>query len=740
MAATAPKNQAMEEVFHENGGFGDCASVEATKTAILKVMTRAERFQVRVRTFIEEDYTDFMPNHTSPDIYLEEASSLGREIMDLLDTVGSEGLGALDDANSKLAAGGREQREILLGLAVSEHVLKIDELFQCIEDAKATKDYLVVLDLVGRLQALIYGEEAPPEVRRVFQALDCHDTIKVKYHVQTHLLQQTLQERFDRLVQLQCKSFPTSRCVTLQVSRDEAQLHDVVHALFQESYNPVKLCEFLWENCIEPLIRRPVMAEFNETAEGDTFIHLSLSYSTKEPNSSQLRPSYKQVLANFQLLLQTLGGINCSVSSDQHVFTIIGERVKDKMLELLVEECLVPAVPETMEEYQSSTLCEDVANFEQLLADTFLINPEVDRALGEFVKQYETYFRNKLFKRVLETAREIIQRDLQDMVLVAPNNLASEVAGDPFLFPRCMVSKSAQVSVHAILAEIPNNNKYCFQDFVKLMDRILRQPADKMGDVEAESGLFGLSLTGVIGVMLQTYMSEVPIVHRKLLDSVPQQSVLFYNNCMFFQHWVTQHANKDIDSLPALAKALQVCGQKQFRVQVHYQASILMEILQGFEFESPHTLGTGPLKLVRQCLRQLELLKNVWFNVLPEKTYISTFCELLNTFAAELIRRVFTLRDISATMACELSDLIDVVLQKAPQLFAEPNQVVQVHSWLKLQQLKAMMNASLKEITELWCDGAGPLTASYKADEIKHLIRALFQDTDRRAKAITQIV
>ncbi|KAH8261933.1 hypothetical protein KR026_005520 [Drosophila bipectinata] len=721
MAATAPRNQAMEEVFHENGGFGDCASVEATKSAILKVMTRAERFQVRVRNFIEEDYTDFMPNHTSPDIYLEEASSLGREVADLLETVSSEGLGALDEANSKLAAGGREQREILLGLAVSELVLKIDELFQCIEDAKATKDYLVVLDLVSRLQALIYGEEAPPEVHRVFQALECHDTIKVKYHVQSHLLQQTLQERFDRLVQLQCKSFPTSRCVTLQVSRDEAQLQDVVHALFQESYNPVKICEFLWENCIEPLIRRPVMAEFNETAEGDTFIHLSLSYSTKEPNSSQLRPSYKQVLANFQLLLQTLGGINCSVSNDQHVFSIIGEHVKDKMLDLLLEECLVPAVPETMEEYQSSTLCEDVVNFEQLLADTFLINPEVDRALGEFVKQYETYFRNKLFKRVLETAREIIQRDLQDMVLVAPNNLAAEVSSDPFLFPRCMVSKSAQ-------------------DFVKLMDRILRQPVEKMGDTEAESGLFGLSFTGVIGVMLQTYMSEVPIVHRKLLDSVPQQSVLFYNNCMFFQHWVAQHANKGIDSLPALAKALQVCGQKQFRVQVDYQNSILMEILQGFEFESPHTLGTGPLKLVRQCLRQLELLKNVWFNVLPEKTYISTFCELLNTFAAELIRRVFTLRDISTTMACELSDLIDVVLEKAPQLFGEPNQVVQVHSWLKLKQLKTMMNASLKEITELWCDGAGPLTASYKADEIKHLIRALFQDTDRRAKAITQIV
>ncbi|KAH8420066.1 hypothetical protein KR009_005471 [Drosophila setifemur] len=713
MAATAPRIK-LEEVFQENGG----ASVEGTKAAISKVLTRTERFQVRVRKHIDENYTEFMPNHTSPDIYLEESVSLDREIHDLLETVGTEGLGAMDEAHNKLAASGRELREVVLGLGISELVLKIDQLFQCVEEAKVTKDYLVVLDLVGRLQGLIYGEEAPPDVRRVFQALDCYETVKVKYLVQAHLLQQNLQERFDRLVQLQCKSFPTSRCVTLQVSSDEAQLQDIVQALFQERYNPVRLCDFLLENCIEPLILRPVMAQFSEAAGSDSFSQLSLSYSTKEPGSAQLRPSYKQVLEHFRLLLQTLAGINCNVSGDQHVFTIIGEHVKDRMLQLLVEECLIPAVPETMEEYQSSTLCEDVTNFEHLLADAFLINPEEDRALGQFVEQYETYYRNRLFARVLETAREIIQRDLQDMVLVAPNNLASDVAGDPFLFPRCMISKSAQ-------------------DFVKLMDRILRQPVDKVV-AEDEEGTDPLA--GVISIMLQAYIDEVPVVHRKLLDSIPQQSVLFYNNCMYFNHWVAQHANKGIDSLPALAKALQVTGQKQFRVQVSYQTSILMDILQGFEFESPHTLGTGPLKLVRQCLRQLELLKNVWHNVLPEMAYNSTFCELLNAFSVELIRRVFTLRDISATMACELSDLIDVVLQKAPGLFREPHEVMQVRSWLKLQQLKAMMNASLKEITELWCDGAGPLTASYKADEIRHLIRALFQDTDRRVKAISQIV
>lgn len=58
---------------------------------------------------------------------------------------------------------------------------------------------------------------------------------------------------------------------------------------------------------------------------------------------------------------------------------------------------------------------------------------------------------------------------------------------------------------------------------------------------------------------------------------------------------------------------------------------------------------------------------------------------------------------------------------------------------MKLQQLKMILNASLQEITEQWCDGAGILTAHYKADEIRHLIRALFQNTDRRASALAKI-
>lgn len=65
----------------------------------------------------------------------------------------------------------------------------------------------------------------------------------------------------------------------------------------------------------------------------------------------------------------------------------------------------------------------------------------------------------------------------------------------------------------------------------------------------------------------------------------------------------------------------------------------------------------------------MDLLRNVWQNVLPDMKYNKTFTELLNDFCNEIIRRIVSMEDISATVANELSELIGTVLEKAPALF-----------------------------------------------------------------------
>lgn len=108
------------------------------------------------------------------------------------------------------------------------------------------------------------------------------------------------------------------------------------------------------------------------------------------------------------------------------------------------------------------------------------------------------------------------------------------------------------------------------------MDRVLRQPTDKTAESTPDP------LAGVVAQLLETYIDEVPKVHKKLLQSIPQQSALFHNNCQYLTHWVAQHANNGIESYPSLVKMLQSTATKHLRVQLNYQQSILMDIMSGF--------------------------------------------------------------------------------------------------------------------------------------------------------------
>ncbi|XP_011189670.1 centromere/kinetochore protein zw10 [Zeugodacus cucurbitae] len=700
MKAEAQYGDNIIKILKDNNG-GDS---EVTKSTITKILSQIKRFQESIRKNIEDNYVDFMPNQTTVDAFLDEGEQLVRESEYLLQTVSGEASEALRQANSELAACIDEFREMSLGLRVSYRILKVDELFQCIKDQQ---EYLVVLDLLGKLKSLISCDSGS-DVDRVFQKCNCYNTIKVKYQIQANILQQDLQKRFEELVEFNEKPFSHSKCVTLRVSKDVNQLQDTVMALFQARYNPIKMCDFLLENCFEPIILKPVSLEYSE--ENPNHVQLTLSYSLKEMSKS-LRPSYTKVFENIKFVLDCLANINVSVSSDQQVFSIIGDHIKQRLLNLLVDECLMHAIPKNMSEYEESTLVEDVIQFEHFLADVFLINAETERTLSDFAERFEAYFREEFNNKLLESAIDIMRKDLQDMALIAENNSAEEVSKNPFLFPCCMVSKSTL-------------------ELIKLMERILRQSNETKDE----------SLINVIGVILNSYLSEVPIIHEKLMESIPQQSALFYNNCQFLAHWVTTNSDKDIPTYPALVKTLHMTGSKYLNVQINYQQKIIMGILKEFDISNAHTVGTAPLKLLRQCLRQLDLLKNVWLNVLPDAMYNKTFCDILHDFCNEIIRRILAMEDISATVANELSELIADILEKVPTLFKSKHDVIHIKSWMKLKQLKMILNASLQEITEQWCEGAGILTANYKAEEIKHLIRALFQNTDRRAKALTKII
>ncbi len=83
--------------------------------------------------------------------------------------------------------------------------------------------------------------------------------------------------------------------------------------------------------------------------------------------------------------------------------------------------------------------------------------------------------------------------------------------------------------------------------------------------------------------------------------------------------------------------------------------------------------------------------------------------------------------------------------EKIPDLIkpedAEELVVVQstVGHWTTFTELQFILEASMQDIVDRWAEGKGPLAMVFNASEIRSLIRAIFQNTDRRAAALAKI-
>uniref|UniRef100_A0A1B0B263 Centromere/kinetochore protein zw10 middle domain-containing protein n=1 Tax=Glossina palpalis gambiensis TaxID=67801 RepID=A0A1B0B263_9MUSC len=148
-------------------------------------------------------------------------------------------------------------------------------------------------------------------------------------------------------------------------------------------YHTLKICDFLF---LKPMVVKSVSVELLN--DNEEYSHLNISYSLKElmKSLSLIRNNILhysiEYFANINLLLDCLRNINVNVNAEEN----------DRLLKLIVDECLMDSVPATMDEYHRSALVQDVSRFEQVLVDYFFIHPEIDCTLTNFTKHSSNYF------------------------------------------------------------------------------------------------------------------------------------------------------------------------------------------------------------------------------------------------------------------------------------------------------------------------------------------------------------
>ena len=187
---------------------------------------------------------------------------------------------------------------------------------------------------------------------------------------------------------------------------------------------------------------------------------------------------------------------------------------------------------------------------------------------------------------------------------------------------------------------------------------------------------------------------------------------------------------------------LREVASEKFDAYVDSQIKQIDEIMKESGLQKPtlEHLDPSTEKCIRQCLRQQELLKTVWHKVLPYTLYNKTLGLILNSLCLYLVKTVVKFEDIPSDAAEQLVELFKMVQTRAPKLFTDPKEVsLFVASWCKLNELAFVLNASLLDINDRWADGKGPLGLEFEAEELRQLVRALFQNTERRAALLAKI-
>lgn len=407
-----------------------------------------------------------------------------------------------------------------------------------------------------------------------------------------------------------------------------------------------------------------------------------------------------------------------------------------------------------------TNISESVTNLQnQLVTMKFL---ESDASVFGHTQNFNSIISNKICQEIFSKARETIKKDLH--ITASLNSQLKLEVGDendckylnkshvqkPFEFPECLVSSF-------------------MVDLVKQLNNI-GEEARKSNAVTAVRLYFAARY------VCELFCDIVPIYHQHNITMFPQQTAIHHNNCMYLanelfflsSYWHSHPSlgSEELENCKAsllanglcisfidVSQKLKIIGSVAFLDQMKRQKLQLLEFLQdGSVFRNLTTITDffpKAKKTLQQCLHQLSSLKQLWVTVLPPDVYLKAFGTLCNSVIEEIIFQISWQEDITEKVTEHLGTLFETIITEMPPLFqVQKYETISdlslcqkfVSKWTKFQELKLLLVSSLRDIVDRWAAGAGPLGMVFSPEEVKQLIRALFQNTERRSVALAKIV
>ncbi|XP_020600690.1 centromere/kinetochore protein zw10 homolog [Orbicella faveolata] len=463
------------------------------------------------------------------------------------------------------------------------------------------------------------------------------------------------------------------------------------------------------------------------------------------------------------------GKTNEANVSTAALFAKLGEFVWPDLSENIITECLKRSVPNTsaqLEKYQD--VIKATEEFETKLVSIGLIS-EGTNDLTSYVKDVGIHFGNKKCQDLLVTARDLMKDDIHNTVLVDSGKDRAVLLSLGDIQKALSENKKGvkHEPLHGDPANTVSKFTFCLPScrISESTEKLMNLAYETLIEATQSTPQCAIQLFYSVRNMFELYCNVVPTYHQQHLRTLPQLSALHHNNCMYIAHHLLtlghqfrpklpEPLNQSVASFVDLVPTIRQMGEKCFLEQLRKQKSNLLEILKatkGFANAHEDEKGLQVERTMKQILHLLSNLGRIWNGILPVDIYCQSLGALFDDVLQSIAWEVLQLEDISAEEAHQLHSLLSILVQRGSEIFQSTQEAdsdsaentwdicTVVPHWIRYKELIAILQASLQDIVDRWADGKGPLAHEFTAQEVRGLIRALFQNTDRRAAVLGKI-
>ncbi|ODM95007.1 Centromere/kinetochore protein zw10 [Orchesella cincta] len=511
-----------------------------------------------------------------------------------------------------------------------------------------------------------------------------------------------------------------------------------LNMLWQELFKPACSTEFKIEVCgSDSTVSLKYEADDVPTRERDSFIGETSFLQVNDRRDRERDVSTviraKKLDKPFSNAVELFGNLTALVAGINSIFcdnpaemaslaNVIGPKICNELANKYLKTLILQRCGGDIEIARA-----DVAHMKKFvtyLADEMNFHFPDPNIFQDIDANFDILFKSQVREALIVKLRDLIKSDVHNSEEInyevsIPNSKLSAgeiilLRKNPALFPRCIVSKS--------IAEL-----------VKLLkEHMTRYPKD----------------VGMSASVLSLYLAlvKIPKHEADAGELVPLTSVLIHNNSLFLAHHAGYTFELCDDMVPDLrAKASQAIAFMMRSVRSKLN-ELISTAMSSIEERVDRNIDITHDFLV--ITAELKRLNTVMSGVLPPLSWHDILATLVDHTTNEMCSKVLAWDDIPANSASELATAFTQFAVATSSLFkgdaSTPREIEALTSravkkWQRFKLLIFVLTASMKEIESKWVGGCGPLAIEYSAEEVRRLIRALFQNTDRRAAFLTTI-